>query len=99
MYAGVPTMAPVSVSFASSAAATPKSTSFATNGASGGLSRPLPTRKMFDGLTSRWMTPARCAEASASDIIAPMSRHCVRVSGARFSRCATSSPSSHSMAT
>ena len=60
---------------------------------------PLPTRMMFDGLTSRWTMPAACAAASASATCAPTSRHCASGSGARFCRCAMSSPSSHSIAT
>ena len=74
MYAGVPTMAPVRVSFASSAAATPKSTSLTRNESP--PAGELPTRSTFDGFTSRCTIPAACAAASASATSAATSTDC-----------------------
>ena len=53
---------------------------------------------MFDGLMSRWTTPASCAAASASATWRPTSSACRSESGARRWRAWRSSPSSHSMA-
>ena len=68
MYAGVPMIAPVRVSFASSPDATPKSTSFASSGCVSSF----PRRITFDGFTSRCTIPASCAAPSASATLAAM---------------------------
>jgi len=64
MYAGVPTIAPVSaklmsVSFTSVAFATPKSITFGVGRPSTSVTRTLP------GLRSRWMIPFWCACCTA----------------------------------
>ena len=57
MYDGVPITMPVSVRFDMSTRATPKSAT---------LSSPVGVTIRFDGLMSRWTTPQRCANSSAS---------------------------------
>ncbi|KYF94520.1 hypothetical protein BE20_06465 [Sorangium cellulosum] len=53
---------------------------------------------MFDGLMSRWTTPASCAAASALATWRPTSSPSRSDSGERRWRDARSSPSSHSIA-
>src|SRR5919107_414356 len=78
-YAGEPVMSPVAVSVGSLyARAIPKSVSFTW---------PSGVTRMFEGLTSRWTIPARCAAARAS-AACPRSR--AALSGGSGPRSATS---------